>query len=414
MLRNASPHQGVTSMKKAVTLIVCVCVFISGIVYVPPIKAQYQGDITINADGSITPSTAPITQTGNIYSLTSDMVGSITVSANNIVLDGRGHTVSGVSLQGTLNVAVKNFVVTYEGGTIGISLTDAANNLIINNTVIGFESVLAMNAIPYAGIYVKGGTSNAITQNNLLYNLDGMDFINTSYNLIVQNNITCTPNYGGILTTAIYFIHASDNIIYRNNFENSNFQARVSDSVNVWDDGYLGNYWSSYMTQHPNAVQIDGSGTFNTPYSVDAQNVDRHPLTQPFNSEFYAPKVPPKISILSPVNQQFNESSVPLSFTVNKEVNWTGYSLDGGESVTVAGNTTLEGLANGVHNVTVHAEDAFGNVGASETVSFTVEVPFPATMVVAPVVAVAVVGAGLVLYFRKRNRQAEDDLVKKS
>jgi len=35
-------------------------------------------------------------------------------------------------------------------------------------------------------------------------------------------------------------------------------------------------------------------------------------------------------------------------------------------------------------------------------------------MVVAPVVAVAIVGAGLVLYFRKRNRQAEDDLVKKS
>jgi parallel beta-helix repeat protein len=215
--------------KAAVVTLTLIGLMTLGMVCVQPIKAEYQGNITINADGSLSPSTAPITQTGTIYSLTSDMVGSITVSANNIVLDGSGHTVSGVSLQGTLYVTVKNFVVTYESGTIGISLSDAANNLIINNTVIGFESVLAMNAIDYAGIYVTGGTSNTITQNNLLYNLDGIDFINTSYNLIMQNNITCTPNYGGILTTAIYFIHASDNIIYRNNFENSNFQAIVSD-----------------------------------------------------------------------------------------------------------------------------------------------------------------------------------------
>jgi hypothetical protein len=113
---------------------------------------------------------------------------------------------------------------------------------------------------------------------------------------------------------------------------------------------------------------------------------------------------PPKISVLSPVNQKFNESVVPLSFTVDKPVNWTGYSLDGGETVAVVGNVTLEGLANGVHNVTVYARDAFGNVGASETVSFTVDVPFPVTMVVAPIASVAVVGVGLILYFKRRKR----------
>jgi len=92
-----------------------------------------------------------------------------------------------------------------------------------------------------------------------------------------------------------------------------------------------------------------------------------------------------------------------LSFTVDKPVNWTGYSLDGGETVTVAGNTTMEGLANGVHNVTVYATDTFGNTGTSETVSFSVEVPFPATMVIAPIASVVVVGAVLAFYFRKRN-----------
>jgi hypothetical protein len=112
---------------------------------------------------------------------------------------------------------------------------------------------------------------------------------------------------------------------------------------------------------------------------------------------------PPKISVLSPVNQKFNESSVLLSFTVDKPVNWTGYSLDGGETVTVVGNVTLEGLTNGVHNVTVYAMDEFGNVGASETVSFTVEVPFPVAPVTATSVAiVAVVGVGLLVYLKKR------------
>jgi parallel beta-helix repeat protein len=333
------------------------------------------------------------------------------VSANNIVLDGNGHTVYGVSLQGTLYVTVKNFVVTYESGTIGISLIDAANNLIINNTVSGFWSVLAMNAITYAGIYVKGGTSNTITQNNLLSNLDGMEFINTSYNLIVQNNITSNSVWSPY-TTGIYFIGSSDNIIYRNSFVDNHFQARVSDSVNVWDDGYLGNYWSSYMTQHPNAVQIHDSGTYNIPYSVDAQNVDRHPLTQPFNSEFYEPKVPPKIVILSPVNQQFNETGVPLLFTVNKEVNWTGYSLDGGETVTITGNTSLSGLPNGVHNVTVYAEDTFGNTASSETVRFTVDVPepFPTTIaIISGISAVIVVGAVLAIYFKKRKKTITPD-----
>ncbi len=395
-------------MRKAAVTLILIGLMTLWMVCVQPIRAEYQGNIAINADRSITPSTAPIQQTGDTYTLTGDVVGSITVSASNIVLDGSGHTVSGISLQGTLNVTVKNFVVTYEGGTIGVSLSDASNNLIMNNTVTGFESVLAMNAITFAGIYVMGGTSNAITQNNLLYNLDGMDFINTSYNLIVQNNITCTPNYGGILSTAIYFIPASDNIIYRNSFENSTFQAKVSDSVNVWDDGNLGNYWSNYKTQHPNAIQIDDSGTYNIPYTLDAQNVDRHPLTQPFNSEFYAPKVPPKIAIMSPVNQQFNESSVPLLFTVDKPVSWMGYSLDGGETVTIGGNTTLEGLANGFHNVTVYAKDTFGNTGASETVSFTLKVPepFPTTVAaVAGISAVVVAGAVLAIHLKKRKKK---------
>jgi hypothetical protein len=92
-----------------------------------------------------------------------------------------------------------------------------------------------------------------------------------------------------------------------------------------------------------------------------------------------------------------------LVFTVNKPVNWTGYSLDGQDNITISGNTTISGLSNGLHNVTVYAKDEFENTGASETISFSVEVPFPTTLVAAASAAtIAVVGVGLLVYFRKR------------
>jgi hypothetical protein len=116
--------------------------------------------------------------------------------------------------------------------------------------------------------------------------------------------------------------------------------------------------------------------------------------------------VPPEIKVVSPASQTYNGSSVSLVFTVNKPVNWMGYSLDGQDNVTVSGNATIAGLSNGLHNVTVYARDELENTGASETVSFTVAKPepFPATLVVAPVASVVVVGAVLAIYFKKRKR----------
>jgi hypothetical protein len=111
----------------------------------------------------------------------------------------------------------------------------------------------------------------------------------------------------------------------------------------------------------------------------------------------------PKISILSPLNQRYMNSSASLRFTVNKTIDWAGYSVDGKDNVTITGNATLSGLSNGVHNVTVYAKDEFGNTGASETVWFSVAEPFP-TILVAGVsgASVAVVGLGLLVYFKKR------------
>jgi len=116
--------------------------------------------------------------------------------------------------------------------------------------------------------------------------------------------------------------------------------------------------------------------------------------------------VPPEIKIASPENKTYNSSSVSLVFTMNKPSNWTGYSINGQDNVTIAGNTTLTELPNGAHNLTVYATDEFENTGASETVYFNIDVPepFSTAPVAVGAVALTVVGVGLLVYFKKRRR----------
>jgi hypothetical protein len=111
---------------------------------------------------------------------------------------------------------------------------------------------------------------------------------------------------------------------------------------------------------------------------------------------------PTIISALSVKNKTYFTSNVTLNVIVNEPVSQVSYSLDGQEKENIAGNTTLTNLPYGKHNVTVYATDQAGNPGTSETIYFSVEEPFPTTMVIAFAASMAVLGAGLAVYFKKR------------
>jgi len=85
----------------------------------------------------------------------------------------------------------------------------------------------------------------------------------------------------------------------------------------------------------------------------------------------------PTISVLSPENKTYAVSDVPLSFTVSESTSWMGYSLDGQANNTIAGNTTIVDLPDGIHTVIVYANDTTGNMGYSSTVYFTVDTTPP-------------------------------------
>jgi len=85
----------------------------------------------------------------------------------------------------------------------------------------------------------------------------------------------------------------------------------------------------------------------------------------------------PTIAVLSPKNKTYAVSDVPLSFTVSESTSWMGYSFDGQANNTIAGNTTILDLPDGMHTVIVYANDTAGNMGASNTVYFTVDTTPP-------------------------------------
>jgi hypothetical protein len=147
------------------------------------------------------------------------------------------------------------------------------------------------------------------------------------------------------------------------------------------------------------------------------------------------PYDPPIVTIDSPsMNGIYSEPDVPLNVTVQirgfiyhnvETISWLNYSLDGQNAIPmtlivpsdltppyyVYGNDVLTGLSDGIHNFTIYGETAIsgltGNFNA--TISFRVDTsttpitePFSTTLIIASVIIVAVVGVGLLVYFKKR------------
>jgi hypothetical protein len=122
----------------------------------------------------------------------------------------------------------------------------------------------------------------------------------------------------------------------------------------------------------------------------------------------------PEIVILSPQNKTYAATEVPLVFTCDEQIVSADYILDPPlyGSATLPGNTTLTGLSNGTHTITVYVFTERGQAN-SQTVQFTVspEVqqqtePFPTALVtIVSVASLSVVGIGVLVYFKKRKHQ---------
>jgi hypothetical protein len=143
------------------------------------------------------------------------------------------------------------------------------------------------------------------------------------------------------------------------------------------------------------------------PFNQPIGGIDYHPLVEPIEAPAFPDVKSLIVSVVSPANKTYDSSNVSLTVTVNEPVVWISYSLDGEDNITITGNTTLTELTNGLHSLVVYAYNTLGNMGASETVVFTIAKPetFPTTLVITAFgSSLAAVSVCLLAYFKKRKR----------
>ena len=272
------------------------------------VKAQ--DIIYIRSDGSVE-GTDKIQRNGDIYTFTGNISLVIQIQRSNIVVEGVGYTLQGdgemhgtdihgrgLEIVGCKNVTIRNLNIkeftrgirftnsfdcniyqnSLTNNSIGIEMGYVDESYSNNNTVSG--NIIKENG---AGIRLIYGSSNTIFGNTITANDEGVSVWGTSGNIIVWNNIT-NNNRG------IYIETSGINIIHHNNFiDNINdwwdygltpWPFQLPFSVNIWDDGIEGNYWSNY-----DGTDSNGDGVGDTPHNLYENNTDNHPLIEPVDIE---------------------------------------------------------------------------------------------------------------------------------
>jgi parallel beta-helix repeat protein len=323
----------------------------------------------------------------------------------------------GLCLVSTSDSLIANNNITDNEG--GICLNESSNNKIVRNQITGnlansvyltksSGNIVAENQITngYIGLYVANSTENTFSRNNVTDNsYNGIDFFGSSNNNLVENRVENQGRAGISLEYAsnnnriagnnvsnnkfcsVDLNNAQNNTFYHNNFVititvrngyylthqilDINAQLPIASPIavlsqNKWDNGVEGNYWSDYNGSDQNS---DGIG--DTPYvpadSNSSNTRDQYPLTSTLNLPFE-----PQLTVLSPENKGYTSENVPFNFVVNKIGLQVSYSLDLQGDSAVNGNTTLNNLTEGIHNLLVWTTDASGTPANFQVVNFNI------------------------------------------
>jgi hypothetical protein len=270
-------------MKKKIvsSMVVCV-VLIAALVLVLPFASAAAPPntttVTINADGSISPSDAPIQRSGDVYTLTGNINSQIRILKANITLDGAGYTLHG-PYNGTATWDVGAGPNQLPDGvvaqfSIGVDLGGFnVKDVTIKNLKVENFSV---------GMYIWT-TDNLVTENFFSENQIGL-LMSGDFNKLTNNFISKSDEAGLFLGINDPSAIPKNFTLTQNTFEGNKkqFSACVceeyneSEPIHMWDNGKVGNYWSDYT-----GTDSNGDGIGDSPYVIDEKNIDRYPLMAP-------------------------------------------------------------------------------------------------------------------------------------
>jgi len=221
----------------------------------------------------------------------------------------------------------------------GIRLWHVSNGVIANNTIIdnGY------------GISIEESNSIAISGNSIMRNERGVWITWSSYCKILGNNITMNwpDSPGWEYGIALRIMGGGSNTILKNNIQNNQNGIFLQDSknnlvyynyfindiayddtsLNKWDNGTIGNYWSDYSGK-----DLNDDGIGDVPYKIWG------PDSPVYTNKDYFPiwndgdDVGPEIVLNSPsINQVFGENAPKYNITIQDQsaIDSMWYTIDG-------------------------------------------------------------------------------------
>ena len=289
-------------------------------------RTRIIGNWDENSLWPITITCSGVTVTG--FSLVDSWVGVCIAGAHDCTISGNKilNNHFGIMLRSASgNTITANIIESAKSGACGIEATDASNNIIKANQI---------TAIP-AGIEIRDTRTFPVqeitVQNNSILDNTLTDCSGIAIGLGLTKENLLTGNTISNSNIAISCGWTENNKIYHNNFVENAKQVMAGPgptwwksnevwySIDKWDNGSEGNYWSSYT-----GVDANNDGIGDTPYTVSEKNTDNYPLMKPTSSE---PAVNPNSLISSPTS-----TATPL----NSEPFPTGQAIAITTSVTVA------------------------------------------------------------------------------
>jgi N-acetylneuraminic acid mutarotase len=216
------------------------------------------------------------------------------------------------------------------------------------------------SAVIGESIYFVGGSIPSVPGSNIFINANQVYDTVTDKWTSSSKAISSTISYGS--ATATMGFMASTNLYYIGGFTSDGFTNKMqvyNPQNDSWTDGVPMVNARAYLGVTSLNDEIYAIGGFD---GQNWLNVNEHFLPVDYG------KIPAVVQINSPQNKTYNK--VHISYTVNREVTWVGYSLDNKENVTLTGALDLTSLTQGSHEIILYANDSLGNIGQSNTVYF--------------------------------------------
>jgi len=309
--------------------------------------------------------------------------------------------------------------------TFSISAHSCLNNSWGESSLI-YSNMPSYNATPLDSVQVKWGGSKWYSWRVLDAVLQAVNNGSNVFTVVLQpdnmmkmalpiqfiSRDTTTMPWFKPLLTIYYTVDTTPPIISFLSPENKAYSVKVVPLTFTLSESTS---WIGYSLDRQNNVTISGNTTLvNLPEGAHTITVYANDTAGNMGHSnmvhFTVNTLPPMIGILSPENKTYRISSVSLSFTVNEPTSWVAYRLDNKANTTLAGNTTLLGLSDGLHSLIVYAKDTAGNVGASQIVYFSINTQqksvLPPLEWIIIIVAVIVVLGGAIGFVLHRKRKS--------